>query len=103
MKYKTKIYKRNFFFCKHQIKSRYVVYRYRFDPVPGIHNYKNYNLFRKPATTQEKKYACDPEHKPYIRGKRRLSYLPEAWDDIFISNNLNKRSWKKIKKRKQWM
>jgi len=102
MKYKTKIYKRDYFFNGH-LKRRYIVYRYRFDPVPGIHKRKKYSIFKRPKTTQERKYACSPEHKPYVRGKRRLPYLPEAWDDIYASNKYNKRSWKKIKKRKQWM
>lgn len=78
--------------------------KFRYDPVPYTGDFKGYGVYlRKIKTTQEKRYSCDPEHKPYIRGKRTCRNLPEAWDDIPVSLYLNKRSWKRIKKRKQWM
>lgn len=76
--------------------------KFRFDPIP--HTGKCYSLgylYRNIKTTQEKKYACDSEHKPYIRGRRSFSNLPDAWDEIPTSSI--KRSWKRTKKRKQWM
>lgn len=76
--------------------------RFRFDPIPGSGKYRGRGYYyRNIKTTQERKYACDPEHKPYIRGKRSLRNLPEAWDDI--PANTIKRNWKRTKKRKQWM
>ena len=78
--------------------------RFRFDPVPYTGNFKGYGCYyRNIKTTQERKYACDPEHKPYIRGKRNFRNLPESWDDIPVSRYSIKKSWKRTKKRKQWM
>ena len=37
-----------------------------------------------------------------IRGKRSIPNLPTAWDDIY-NNNMSIRSWKRTKKKKQWM
>jgi hypothetical protein len=76
--------------------------RFRFDPIPYSGKYKGIGFgYRNIKTTQERKYSCDPEHKPYIRGKRSFRNLPEAWDDIPAFPI--KRSWKRTKKRKQWM
>ena len=38
--------------------------------------------FRNLKTFAERKFAADPEHKPYVRGRRSVSALPEPWDDI---------------------
>lgn len=55
--------------------------------------------YRKPKTTQERKIACDDEHRPYIRGKRTARSLPNAWDDR-PKSQINPKSWKKITKNK---
>lgn len=80
------------------------VFIYRVDPVPGTGKYKFkfFNMYKTPKTANEKRktFSCD---KKYIRGKRRFWALPESWDDVVRSDRYNKKSWKKNKKKKQWM
>lgn len=81
----------------------YIGYYYRASPVPDITNNRwSGRGHRHMRTTQERRmtYACDEK---YIRGKRRRTYLPHNWDDIMHGSYFNKRSWKKNKKRRQWM
>ncbi len=83
-------------------KWRYIPEDYpgfRNGPVPGcgVNNW-GYTL-RRMKTTQEKRINC--AHKEFTRGKRRN--LPEHWDDYVRSDLFIKHSWKKQKKRKQWM
>lgn len=87
---------------KNMYKIRLVGFKYRFDPVPGIHHFKNpiKRYYRKPKTTQERRWAL--AHKKYIRGKRSFVSLPNAWDDV-KNKSLNIKNWKRTKKRKQWM
>lgn len=104
MKYKEVYYTRSFYYSFSKPKVKGIKLKFRFDPVPGTGGYKNLGRFyRNIKTTQERKFCCDPEHKPYIRGKRSMKNLPEAWDDIWNSKELIKKSWKRTKKRKQWM
>jgi len=76
---------------------------YRREPVPGIHRHKPRRYWRHPKTTQERRinifYLFEGGK---IRGKRRPNRLPTVYDDQYISN-LGMRSWKRTKKRKQWM
>jgi hypothetical protein len=62
-----------------------------------------YGRFRKPKTTQERRWSCawdDEEFAPKIRKRRKGHNLPNAWDD-YISHN--EKSWKRQSKRKhQW-
>jgi len=77
---------------------------YRREPIPGIWKSKlPGRAWRHPRTTQERKvnifYLLEGGR---IRGKRRPNRLPTLYDDQYISN-LGIRSWKRTKKRKQWM
>ncbi len=72
---------------------------FRNGPVPGVGGWGNGSYYRRVRTTQEKKFNC--AHKKYTRGKRRN--LPCAWDDIKISDHYTGHSWKKQRKKKQWM
>lgn len=38
-----------------------------------------------------------------VRGQRGKRLLPDPWDDIRRGDSWDKKSWKKLKKRKQWM
>ncbi len=75
-------------------------WEFRKDPVPGTGNGRWHSYWRHPKTTQERKITCSCNDR-YTRGKRRN--LPNTWDDIRRSDILVKHSWKKLKKRKQWM
>ena len=73
---------------------------FRNGPVPHTGKRNSYrNNFRHIRTTQERRlnYAY-PE---YTRGERRN--LPDLWYDKIRSDIYDKHSWKKQKKRKQWM
>ena len=74
-------------------------YVFRYDPIPGIHRRGWYNYFRHPKTINEIKANLYDEDASY--GKRR--WLPTSYDDVKIGDRWIKRSWKKNKKRKQWM
>jgi|GEM_PF-2944872 len=53
-------------------------------------------------TQQERRFAAAPEHKPFIRGKRNLSNLPNSWDNE--SHIRLQRSWKaQTKAKRQWL
>ena len=72
---------------------------FRNGPVPytGVRHWGHYH--RKVRTTQE--LRANEDHKEFTRGKRRN--LPSWYDDVRIAERDNKYSWKKQKKRKQWM
>jgi len=78
--------------------------RYRQDPIPGTGNKKRYGrYFRRPRTTQEKRAYFDHIRQgARVRGRRHPCNLPDVYDDRYISN-LSTGSWKRTKKRKQWM
>jgi hypothetical protein len=79
-------------------------YRFRYDPVPYVRNYSGYGRYiKKPQSTQERrKYFDAVDQGVHVRGKRRAHLLPNAWDDDRIAA-YEDRSWKRTKKRKQWM
>jgi len=87
---------------KYMCKIKPVFFKYRFDPVPGIHHFKNSirHYYRHIKTTQERRWSL--AHKKYIRGKRRFTAIPNSWDDFKNSSNYIK-NWKRTKKDKQWM
>ena len=78
-----------------------VLFRFRIDPVPYTKKYKRIgSCFRHVRTYNElKSYEASDVR---IRGKRSIRNLPTAWDDVYNSN-MSIRSWKRTKKKKQWM
>ena len=78
-----------------------VLCRFRIDPVPYTKKHKRIgSCFRHVRTYNElKSYEASDVR---IRGKRSIPNLPTAWDDIYNSN-MSIRSWKRTKKKKQWM
>ena len=94
LKHGDKLVKGNFW-SKHED-----VYRFRQDPVPGIHSRCRYSKYlRHVRTTAELRANADTEYEKYVRPKRK--HLPTLYDDIPRGNQ---KSWKKqSKKRKQWM
>lgn len=101
--YKEILYiKRQVRIYKNVYKIRFIFFKYRFDPVPGIHHFKNsiQRYHRRIKTTQERRWAL--AHKKYIRNKRSYTAIPNAWDDI-KNKSLHIKNWKRTKKRKQWM
>lgn len=74
---------------------------FRNGPVPGTGRVGSYSYFRTPKTTQERRMSI--AHFEFTRGRRRTSTLPNAWDDVHRADRWDKYSWKKQKKRKQWM
>lgn len=84
-------------------RARYVRGRWRQpNRLPG-RKYSNGHWFRRPRTTQEKRWAHaweDEEFAPKVRGRRSLCNLPDAWDD-FRRSDLESRNWKRYRKY-QW-
>lgn len=78
---------------------------FRYDPVPGTgkNRWKFKNFYRTKNCLQERKLYGDPDHRFYSRGKRYPANLPNAWDDYPKSRSHNKKDWKRVKKKKQWM
>jgi len=78
---------------------------FRFDPVPGTgkRNWSFGHYYRTANCWQERKLYGDPDHRIYGRGKRYPCNLPNAWDDRTKSRYYDKKSWKKNKKKKQWI
>jgi hypothetical protein len=81
--------------------------RFRKDPIPLTGKYK-----WKFAHYYKTRCTCIPERRHLdvmkleglpVRGKRTRRYLPDPWDDKVRADSNIKRSWKKVKKRKQWM
>jgi hypothetical protein len=60
-----------------------------------------YGYYRSIHTTPERRAAANPEHQPYIRGRRSLRNIPNSYDDIGICRE---KTWKaRAKVRKQYM
>jgi hypothetical protein len=94
----------NQYFDKWQIYWRILKkhgYEYRKDPIPGIHKRKNHRgSWMRTGFCMNEKRAYDKE---FTRAKRKPKNLPDAWNDYPRADTLNKHSWKKQKKEKQWM
>ena len=81
----------------------YIYFRYRFDPIPGIHGYRRwfYCWYKRQKTTNEKRQWYMSEG--YGRLKRNPNNLPDTNDDRQRSDVRNRKSWKKCRKvKKQW-
>lgn len=79
------------------------VFRYRYDPVPGVHHWKNsiHPYYRCMKTTQEIRWFYAHKDEVRIRGKRTPKQLPNSWDDH--SHAHREKGWKRSKKKRQWM
>ena len=79
------------------------LYIFRYDPVPHIGKMRGHSgcWYKTPHTTQEKRWNI--AHFEYVRGKRHPSYLADVWDDYVRSDVRTRKSWKKNKKKTQWM
>ncbi len=86
---------------RHRNQGNYI---FRHDPVPGTgqKGWKFKNFYKTASCLQERKLYGDLDHRKYGRGKRYPINLPNPWDDNTQSRVFNKKSWKKVKKRKQW-
>ncbi len=78
---------------------------FRYDPIPhtGRNRWSFGHYYRSQIkTTNERRqsFACDPK---YIRKKRNYVSLPNVWDDYPRSDRGHDKSWKKTKKKKQWL
>ena len=73
---------------------------FRRDPVPHTGIRYHGNWLRRPRTTQE--LRRNNWDKKYARKRRCKRYLPNHWDDQPIGR-FSAKSWKRQKKRKQWM
>lgn len=80
-------------------------FRFRAEPVPGIHKYKNSfrDCYRHPKTTQELRLVEPHSEYVRVRGKRTKNHLPTWYDDMPVADYRNSRSWKRTKKKRQWM
>jgi hypothetical protein len=78
---------------------------FRIDPVPGTGKnvWKFRDFYKTACCVQERKLYGDFDHRRYGRGKRYPSNLPDPWDDYPKSRNYGYKSWKRVKKKKQWM
>lgn len=56
------------------------------------------NIGRFKSVRKERLLSVDEEHKPYIRSKRSINYLPNSWDTQWIRRP--KKSWKEKSKNK---
>jgi len=83
-------------------------YRYRMDPVPGVHNYSRCaSYYKRPKTYQEIRENegikdLEEEYgfklsRPNRNGANMLSW----WDDV-LKGNVGSRTWKNNKKKKQY-
>jgi len=89
---------------KHYTKMVAVAFRYRYDPVPGIHRFKGTyfkSFYKTPQTTNERRAWFASEG--YGRPRRNFMNLPEAWDDRSRADRYFDSCWKKNRKvRRQW-
>lgn len=98
MKYGDIIYPRQFRFWlgRNNIKCRF-----RIDPIPGTGKFRSWGIYiRSMRTTQERRLSL--AYPEYTRAKRNIRNLPDSWDDFWRADQYD-RSWKQIKKKKQWM
>jgi len=102
----TKLYFRNSWGGETRRKLK--VFRYRQDPVPGIHTFKGnlYGCWRNFKFMQEKREYCKSlydlqDFKFKLRATRSHKNLLDSWDDVRMYQP--KKSWKRTKKKKQWM
>ncbi len=75
-------------------------WEYRRDPISGSGHKRRGRYYRRISTFQERKLACDPEVKEYIKPSRNIMNLPSSWDEVPRQRN---HCWKAKKIDKQYM
>lgn len=82
-------------------------YEFRKDPVPytGRGGWRFFCWYRTGINCLQEKKAAEAARQMgvRVRGRRTKNYLPNDWDDKQRSDCRIRRSWKKQKKRKQWL
>lgn len=80
----------------------YAIHDERWQKHWALHEGEEYwSYCRSIQTTQELRWASNSENKPYVRGKRSRSSLPNAFDDLTFDRE---KTWKARSKRKrQWL
>ena len=81
------------------IEQRYVNYRFRIGPVPGIHNSSRFYFYcwhKRPRVMNESRQWFASEG--YGRKKRSPLNLPDPWDDYQRGDIHTRKSWKSNKK-----
>lgn len=88
-------------------RTKDIPVRFRVDPVP--HTGKNswrfrcYYKTRMNVMPEKRALATAKEWGVRVRGKRNKRLLPDPWDDVRRGDSWNAKSWKKMKKKRQWM
>ena len=54
---------------------------FRRDPIPYTGAKYRGHYYRRPKSMNEKRKAADVEYKQYVKPKRNVRNLPDAWDD----------------------
>lgn len=80
-------------------EDHFVAYRFRTDPVPGVHKNSNGYYFKRPRHANEERqwYAAEG----LGRAKRNALHLPDSYDDY--PRGKTGKSWKNRKIQHQWM
>ena len=80
-----------------------IICRFRIDPIPssGRKRYRFKNFYRRMRTFQERKWSFS--YPEYVRKRRNARNLPNNWEDIPRADIYYNKSWKKQKKKRQWM
>jgi len=84
--------------CRHLVKCLF-----RAGPIPGNDGRRwraKYSCLRHMKTTQERRWS--QADKQYTRASRNKANLPNHWDDRDRAD-IGDKSWKRRKKKKQWM
>ena len=83
-------------------EARYAVRDAKKEKTEKLCEGKSYwRRFRRIRTTQERRYAADSDHKPFVRSRRNFANLPNSWDELYFPRE---KSWKARdrKARCQW-
>lgn len=60
-----------------------------------------WGYYRRMSTTQEIRWASNPENKSYVRGRRSKATLPNSWSDYYFHRE---KTWKaRTKAKRQWL
>lgn len=81
-------------------------FRFRYDPVPGVHKHRKWHghRYRKPSINGEIRLIESHQEFVKIRARRNTRLKHYQWNEDFtVGEYYNNRSWKRTKKRKQWL